>query len=125
MNADYQAAASDATRLKAPRPYALALAHQHLPEMQAYTGLTAAPIFQPIVGRCYKGLAVTALPAAAAIHPPGLAGRCAEEFIADYYAGERFNVLPVNLATTTEGGFYNVEAKQQPPTGSIRRLRQR
>ena len=34
-----------------------------------------------------------------------------QKIIADYYAGERFiNVLPVDLATTTEGGFYNVEA---------------
>ena len=47
-------------RIDAPRPSALGLAHNHLPEMQAYTGLTTAPIFQPIVGPFYKGLAVTA-----------------------------------------------------------------
>ena len=34
-----------------------------------------------------------------------------QKIIADYYAGERFiNVQPVDLAATTEGGFYNVEA---------------
>ncbi|HSG23861.1 MAG TPA: N-acetyl-gamma-glutamyl-phosphate reductase, partial [Azonexus sp.] len=33
-------------RIDAPRPYALNLAHKHLPEMGAYTGLTVAPIFQ-------------------------------------------------------------------------------
>ena len=44
----------------APRPYALGLTHKHLPEMCAYTGLRVAPIFQPIVGPFYKGLAVTA-----------------------------------------------------------------
>jgi len=36
-------------RIDAPRPYALSLAHKHLPEMAAYTGLTVAPIFQPIL----------------------------------------------------------------------------
>ncbi len=110
MIADYQAAASDATRLKAPRPYALALAHKHLPEMQAYTGLTMAPIFQPIVGPFYKGLAVTAY-----LQPQQFTRQASpadvQKIIANYYAGERFiNVLPVDLATTTEGGFYNVEA---------------
>ena len=109
MIADYEAAAAG-TALKAPRPYALALAHKHLPEMQAYTGLTVAPIFQPIVGPFYKGLAVSAA------LPPAQFARSAtpadvQRIIADYYAGEAFiNVLPVDLAATTDGGFYDVEA---------------
>lgn len=110
MIADYEAASTNPTQLKAPRPYALALAHKHLPEMQAYTGLTVAPIFQPIVGPFYKGLAVTAY------LQPAQFTRAAtpadvQQIIADYYAGERFiNVLPVDLETTTDGGFFNVEA---------------
>ncbi|MBS4019150.1 MAG: N-acetyl-gamma-glutamyl-phosphate reductase [Dechloromonas sp.] len=110
MIADYEAAAASTTQLKAPRPYALALAHKHLPEMQAYTGLTVAPIFQPIVGPFYKGLAVTAY------LQPAQFTRAAtpadvQKIIADYYAGERFiNVLPVDLDATTDGGFFNVEA---------------
>ena len=64
MIAEYQKASESPTQLKAPRAYGLTLAHKHLPEMQAYTGLTVAPIFQPIVGPFYKGLAVTAY-----IHP--------------------------------------------------------
>ena len=110
MIADYEAAAASTTQLKAPRPYALALAHKHLPEMQAYTGLNVAPIFQPIVGPFYKGLAVTAY------LQPGQFTRAAtpadvQKIIADYYAGERFiNVLPVDLEATTDGGFFNVEA---------------
>ncbi|MCE1238565.1 MAG: N-acetyl-gamma-glutamyl-phosphate reductase [Azonexaceae bacterium] len=109
MIADYEAAAAG-TALKAPRPYALALAHKHLPEMQAYTGLTVAPIFQPIVGPFYKGLAVSA-----ALPPTQFARRATpadvQRIIADYYTGEAFiNVLPVDLAATTDGGFYDVEA---------------
>lgn len=110
MIADYEAASASTTELKAPRAYALSLAHKHLPEMQAYTGLTVAPIFQPIVGPFYKGLAVTAY-----IHPQQFTRPATpaevQKIIADYYAGERFiNVLPVDLEASTEGGFYNVEA---------------
>jgi N-acetyl-gamma-glutamyl-phosphate reductase len=98
MIADYQAASASATQLKAPRPYALALAHKHLPEMQAYTGLTVAPIFQPIVGPFYKGLAVTAY-----LQPQQFTRAATpadvQKIIADYYSGEPFiNVLPVDLA---------------------------
>ncbi|MGB4063049.1 MAG: N-acetyl-gamma-glutamyl-phosphate reductase [Azonexus sp.] len=97
-------------RIDAPRPYGLTLAHKHLPEMQAYTGLTVAPIFQPIVGPFYKGLAVTAY-----IHPQQFTRQATpadvQKIIADYYADEPFiRVLPVDLEATTDGGFYNVEA---------------
>lgn len=97
-------------RIEAPRPYALALAHKHLPEMQAYTGLTVAPIFQPIVGPFYKGLAVTAY-----LHPQQFTRKATpadvQQIVADYYAGERFiKVLPVDLSLTTDNGFYDVEA---------------
>ncbi|MDP2881183.1 MAG: N-acetyl-gamma-glutamyl-phosphate reductase [Azonexus sp.] len=106
MIAQYESPA----RIDAPRPYALTLAHKHLPEMQAYTGLTVAPIFQPIVGPFYKGLAVTAY-----LHPQQFTRNTTpadvQKIIADYYAGEPFiRVLPVDLEATTDGGFYNVEA---------------
>jgi N-acetyl-gamma-glutamyl-phosphate reductase len=109
MIADYEAASASATALKAPRPYALGLAHKHLPEMQAYTGLTAAPIFQPIVGPFYKGLAVTAY-----LHPAQFKRRAGpadvQRLLADYYAGERFiRVAPVDLEANTDGGFFDVE----------------
>mgnify|MGYP001766448443 CR=1 FL=1 len=110
MIADYEAASASLTALKAPRPYALGLAHKHLPEMQAYTGLTVAPIFQPIVGPFYKGLAVTA-----ALHPKQFAKSAGpadiQKILADYYAGEAFiRVAPLDLDANTEGGFFNVEA---------------
>jgi N-acetyl-gamma-glutamyl-phosphate reductase len=44
--------------LQAP-PYALGLAHKHLPEMKAHTGLARPPVFLPVVGPFYKGLAVS------------------------------------------------------------------
>ena len=97
-------------RIDAPRPYALGLAHKHLPEMCAYSGLTVEPIFQPIVGPFYKGLAVTAY-----LHPKQFTRAASpadvQKLIADYYADEPFiRVLPFDLNANTEGGFYNVEA---------------
>ena len=97
-------------RIDAPRPYALGLTHKHLPEMCAYSGLTAAPIFQPIVGPFYKGLAVTAF-----LHPRQFTRKATpadvQKLLADYYAGEPFiRVAPVDLDGNTDGGFFNVEA---------------
>src|ERR1700754_1902090 len=45
--------------LSAPRPYALGLAHKHIPEMKTCSGLERAPVFMPVVGNFYKGLAVS------------------------------------------------------------------
>ena len=96
-------------RIDAPRPYALGLNHKHLPEMCAYTGLGVEPIFQPIVGPFYKGLAVTVF-----LHPqqftrPAAAAEV-RQLLADYYAGEAFiRVAPNDLDANTDGGFFNVE----------------
>ena len=46
-------------RLTSPRPYALNLHHKHMPEMQAHAGLSVPPVFMPVVGNFYKGLAVS------------------------------------------------------------------
>src|SRR6185436_9255205 len=45
--------------LNSPRPYGLALGHKHVPEMTLHTGLAVRPVFEPIVGNFYKGLAVS------------------------------------------------------------------
>lgn len=45
----------------APRIYGLTLKHKHLPEMQNICGLTAAPVFCPVVDDYYKGMAVTVM----------------------------------------------------------------
>ena len=96
-------------RVDAPRPYALGLVHKHLPEMRVHTGLTAMPIFEPIVGPYYKGLAATVY-----LPPRQLARQAApaevHKILADYYANERFiRVAPVDLEANTDGGFFDVE----------------
>ena len=42
-------------RLNAPRPYGLGLAHKHIPEMTAHTGLNVKPVFQPTVREMCAG----------------------------------------------------------------------
>lgn len=97
---------SDRPRLQAPRPYALTLKHKHLPEMVAHTGLDVAPVFQPVVGNFYKGLAVS-VPLHFAQLAPGTNGPALHAALEERYAGERFvRVMPLNdKATLDDGGF--------------------
>ncbi len=107
MIADYEAGGA---KLASPRPYALGLAHKHLPEMAAHTGLTSAPIFTPIVGPFYKGLAVTTY-----FTPGQLAKRVTpqdvQRVLAEHYAGEAFvRVAPYDAAENLDDGFFDVQA---------------
>ena len=40
------------------RIYGLNLQHKHIPEMQQHSGLTIPPLFQPSIGRFYRGMLV-------------------------------------------------------------------
>ena len=106
----YHAAASSGTEpaLTSPRPYALTLSHKHLPEMMAHTGLISAPIFMPMVGNFYKGLAVTV-----PLHlgELGTTPKAVHAALAARYVGERFiRVMPLRDPATLEGGFFDVQA---------------
>ena len=69
-----------------PRAYGLTLHHKHLPEMQAVSGLTAAPIFCPIVDDYYSGMEVTVPLRMELLN--GVAPARIAEGLAAYYAGE-------------------------------------
>ncbi len=92
----------------APRPYALGMAHKHLPEMQAHAGLASPPAFCPIVDDFYSGLLVS-LPLPAALlpaplrSPESLAG-----FYAEYYAGEA--LVSVKVEADIEDGTLSAGA---------------
>ncbi len=58
MIAEYEGEERNAL-LNAPRQYALAQKHKHLPEMAKIAGLENAPVFCPIVGDFYSGMEVT------------------------------------------------------------------
>lgn len=79
---------------KAPRPYALSLNHKHLPEMALHSGLSEAPVFIPVVGNNYKGLAVMV-----SLHTKLLSkqmdAKNLQEVLAEYYQNEKFvKVMP-------------------------------
>lgn len=58
--AEYEAT-DRSTLLDAPNIYATGLKHKHLPEMQKVAGLDFPPVFAPILGDVYKGMATSVL----------------------------------------------------------------
>ena len=109
----YEAAAASESEpaLTSPRPYGLNLAHKHVPEMMAHTGLAAKPILMPIVSNFYKGLAVT-VPLHLSQLAPGCTAESVQRAFEQRYKGERFiRVMPLRDATTLEsGGYFDVQA---------------
>jgi N-acetyl-gamma-glutamyl-phosphate reductase len=108
MIEQYQAGGNAA--LASPRPYALTLAHKHIPEVMAHGRLTARPIFMPVVAAFYKGLA-----ASIPLQLSQLDARASAESIhaayAARYADEPFvRVLPLNDEPGLDSGFYDVQA---------------
>lgn len=65
MIAEYEAT-DRSFLLDSPRQYGLGQQHKHLPEMQQVTGIQHPPIFCPIVGDYYSGMA-TCIPLHAAL----------------------------------------------------------
>jgi N-acetyl-gamma-glutamyl-phosphate reductase len=108
MIEQYQAGGD--ARLESPRPYGLTLAHKHIPEMTAHTGLQHKPLFMPIVANFYKGLAVS-VPLHLSQLPGGTSPQSLQQALADRYAGERFvQVQPLNDSALLDGGFFDVQA---------------
>ena len=98
-----------AQRIAERDPYALKLAHKHLPEMREHTGLAMPPIFTPIVGPFYKGLAATVF-----LQPQRLAKPMGPQALRDtfaaYYEGEPFiRVAPFDNDANCVDGFFDVE----------------
>jgi N-acetyl-gamma-glutamyl-phosphate reductase len=64
------------------RTYALGLDHKHVPEMQAWCGLTAAPLFAPAVVPVYRGMIVE-VPLVAGTTNAAAARSCLQRHYAD------------------------------------------
>ena len=116
MIRDYEAALAPGgpspapdTPLAAPRPYALTLAHKHLPEMKAHTGLASPPVFMPVVGPFYKGLAVS-VPLHLSQLGSTVGAADLHAALQQRYAGERFiRVMPLRDEATLASGFFDVQ----------------
>lgn len=79
--AEYEAPDRDA-RHKSHRIYGTTLTHKHLPEMKSICRLQQEPVFSPILGDFYAGMATTVL-------LPGFDAQRVWECLADHYAGEK------------------------------------
>lgn len=102
-----EAISQAALALLSPRPYALAMQHKHLPEMQHYGALAQAPLFSPVVGPYFKGLAVS-IPLEVARLTPGASRQAVHAALASRYADETF-VRVAPLDAEIEGGFFDVQ----------------
>lgn len=69
-------------RHESHRIYATSLRHKHLPEMQKVCGLTQPPVFSPILGDFYEGMATTVL-------LPGFDASRVWETLASHYQRQR------------------------------------
>ena len=79
--AEYEAADRD-VRHESHRIYGTTLQHKHLPEMQKLCGLKYQPVFSPILGDFYAGMATSIL-------LPGFDANKVWECLSDHYAGEK------------------------------------
>jgi N-acetyl-gamma-glutamyl-phosphate reductase len=100
----------DDPRLHAPRPYGLTLAHKHIPEMAAHSGLTLPPVFMPVVGKFYKGLSVS-VPLTLSSLGANVSAERVHEALAARYANERFiDVRPLRDPAALEASHFDVQA---------------
>ena len=69
-------------RHESHRIYGINLNHKHLPEMQKICGLTQVPVFSPILGDFYEGMATTIL-------LPGFEAAKVWDHLSEHYAGQK------------------------------------
>ena len=79
--AEYEDPGRD-VRHESHRIYGTNLRHKHLPEMVKVCGLEKEPVFSPILGDFYAGMATTVL-------LPGIDAKIVWECLSDHYAGQR------------------------------------
>ena len=97
-------------RLEAPRQYGLGLAHKHLPEMKTHGGLQRVPLFAPVVGNYYKGLAVT-IGLRTDLLARGATAEAVHQALAAHYADEQFvRVMPLNDPQAMDEAYFDVQA---------------
>ena len=86
--AEYEAEDRD-PRHESHRIYGLTLRHKHLPEMQKICGLNQPPVFSPILGDFYEGMATSVL-------LPGFDAKHIHEALAEHYEGQKMvSVAPL------------------------------
>lgn len=97
-------------RTRGARPYALSMAHKHLPEMQTVCGLSAPPIFQPVVFTYFSGMIVSVPVHSRLLAKPASASQL-RDLYAEHYAGSRFvEVMPYEAQPAVDHGYLDPTA---------------
>ena len=86
--AEYEAPDRD-PRHDSHRIYGLNLKHKHLPEMQKVCSLAHAPVFSPILGDFYRGMATTIMLENSLLNGKPTAEQIHEK-LTEWYAGQTF-----------------------------------
>lgn len=93
-----------------PRQYALGQKHKHLPEMQKVAGLTAPPLFNPIIADFYAGMVVT-IPIHTRLLERKMGAKALHAFLAEFYAGQQLvRVKPFGAESAYEGAMVDAGA---------------
>ena len=104
MIADYEGQGALPEHMLSPRIYALGLAHKHLPEMKALTGIAHAPVFSPVVGPFAQGMLVSVPLLPRLLN--SLTPEAVHAQLAAYYANEAcVKVMPLGGGNVVEAGF--------------------
>ena len=87
------------------RQYALDQTHKHQPEMQAISGLSHLPIFNPSVGDFYSGMTVS-VPIHSRLLHQIMSAQKLHKHLAEYYSGQLFvRVMPFMGDGVMQNGF--------------------
>ena len=88
-----------------PRQYALSQQHKHLPEMQAVSGLTYKPMFNPMVCDYFSGMVVS-VPLQTRMLPKAVTAQEVHEMYEKHYAGANMvEVMPLMSADEQKSFF--------------------
>ena len=88
-----------------PRQYALSQQHKHLPEMQAVSGLTYKPMFNPMVCDYFSGMVVS-VPLQTRMLPKAVTAQEVHEMYEKHYEGANMvEVMPLMSADEQKSFF--------------------
>ena len=88
-----------------PRQYALSQHHKHLPEMQKFSGLTYAPMFNPIVCDYYSGMVVS-VPIQTRMLDKKITLAQVNEMFRDHYADAKLVTVNPLMTDEEQGKFF-------------------
>lgn len=106
----YEATENPDKSLQSPCFYGLGLAHKHIPEMQAISGLKYKPLFTPIVSSYYQGMTV-AIPLHSRMLPGSPSAKAVHDYLESFYKNEYFiKVMPSGSENELKTGFLDAMA---------------